>query len=77
MTGGPPEVIPTVRTPPRAVQQVTMLKLKPTMPRREKERFGSVGETVLNTQCIHPQVLQTHHGRESNCVRNGPGSPFS
>lgn len=42
MTGGPPEVMPTTKVPPRAVQQVTILKLKPTMPRREKERLSSI-----------------------------------
>ena len=41
MTGGPPLVMPTVRTPPSAVQHVTMLKEKPIMPMRENERLSS------------------------------------
>jgi hypothetical protein len=42
MTGGPPLVIPTMSVPPRAVQHVTIEKLKPTMPKSEKERLSSV-----------------------------------
>jgi hypothetical protein len=43
MTGGPPETMPKISVPPRAVQQVTMEKLKPTMPSREKDRLSSGG----------------------------------
>lgn len=42
MTGGPPDTIPRIKVPPRAVQHVTMEKLKPTIPSREKDRLSSV-----------------------------------
>jgi hypothetical protein len=42
ITGGPPDVMPMIRVPPKAVQQVTMEKLKPIMPMKPKERLSSV-----------------------------------
>jgi hypothetical protein len=42
MTGGPPASMPTIKVPPRAVQHVTIEKLNPIMPSREKERLSSV-----------------------------------
>jgi len=42
MTGGPPDWTPRMRTPLRALQLVTMLKLKPIIPRRPKLRLSSV-----------------------------------
>ena len=41
MTGGPPDSAPMIKTPERAVQQVTMLKLKPIMLRGLKLRLSS------------------------------------
>ena len=41
MTGGPPLSTPMIRTPDRAVQDVTMLKEKPTIPRSPKLRLSS------------------------------------
>lgn len=41
ITGGPPDSTPTINTPPRAVQLVTILKLKPIMPSRPNDRFSS------------------------------------
>ena len=36
--------MPTIKTPPRAVQQVTIENEKPIMPKSPKERFNSVGD---------------------------------
>lgn len=44
MTGGPPDSAPIIRTPDKALQQVTILKLKPIMLRRLKLRFSSVAK---------------------------------
>jgi hypothetical protein len=41
ITGGPPVSTPMMRTPLNAVQDVTMLKEKPTIPMRPKLRFSS------------------------------------
>jgi hypothetical protein len=41
MTGGPPLSMPTIKTPPRAVQHVTIEKEKPIMPMRLKLRWSS------------------------------------
>jgi hypothetical protein len=41
MTGGPPDVTPTINTPLKAVHDVTMLKLKPIIPNRPKVRLSS------------------------------------
>ena len=40
MTGGPPASVPMMRTPERAVQDVTMLNEKPTIPSRPNERLS-------------------------------------
>jgi len=42
MVGGPPDSTPMMRTPLNAVQEVTMLNEKPTIPSRLKLRFNSV-----------------------------------
>lgn len=52
MTGGPPDSTPMMRTPDNAVQDVTILNEKPTMPKRLKLRFNSTRSSVWRTQGI-------------------------
>lgn len=42
MTGGPPDSAPMIKTPERALQQLTMLKEKPIILTRPKLRLSSV-----------------------------------
>ncbi|KAL8941714.1 MAG: hypothetical protein Q9216_002087 [Gyalolechia sp. 2 TL-2023] len=50
MTGGPPDCTPMIKTLPSAVQLVTILKLKPIIPRRLKDRLSS---------CWYPSLERT------------------
>jgi hypothetical protein len=61
MTGGPPASMPTINVPPKAVQQVTMEKLKPTIPRREKERLSSVNKHNVRLPGIFGSMGGGHH----------------
>ncbi|KAL9004156.1 MAG: hypothetical protein Q9188_003026 [Gyalolechia gomerana] len=53
ITGGPPDCTPMIRTLPSAVQLVTILKLKPIIPRRPKDPWDDL---ILSLSLVKPAL---------------------